>query len=206
MKMGKKFLLGLTMVMAVSIMGCTGAKKDLSEDIVSLTSDKEISEDGNYVVVVEVKKCKSELKYELEEDNKVIASEEGIDEDVMKEYVAQEKKEGEYEYTLVVKDSDDNEVTKSIKVKVTNDSKSDDKKDEDNKDSSKTDSKNNDDNKDSKETTEKVDGDEWDSDSKSYNAGDEVVYNNKKYTCLQGHVSQESWDPMSTPALWKEKK
>ena len=118
MKMGKKFLLGLTMVMAVSIMGCTGAKKDLSEDIVSLTSDKEISEDGNYVVVVEIKKCKSELKYELEEDNKVIASEEGIDEDVMKEYVAQEKKEGEYEYTLVVKDSDDNEVTKSIKVKV----------------------------------------------------------------------------------------
>ncbi|MGL4772316.1 MAG: glycosyl hydrolase family 18 protein [Clostridium sp.] len=38
--------------------------------------------------------------------------------------------------------------------------------------------------------------------NKSYNPGDIVTFNGKSYKCIQGHTSQETWDPGSAPALW----
>ncbi|MEK3683050.1 glycosyl hydrolase family 18 protein [Paenibacillus sp. FSL R10-2736] len=37
----------------------------------------------------------------------------------------------------------------------------------------------------------------------AYKAGDVVTYSGKSYTCLQAHTSLVSWEPSTTPALWK---
>ncbi|OBZ09766.1 chitinase [Bacillus sp. FJAT-27264] len=37
----------------------------------------------------------------------------------------------------------------------------------------------------------------------AYKVGDVVSYSGKSYTCLQPHTSIVSWEPASTPALWK---
>lgn len=39
--------------------------------------------------------------------------------------------------------------------------------------------------------------------NKTYKIGDKVAYNGKHYECTYGHVSQESWNPGATSALWK---
>ena len=35
-----------------------------------------------------------------------------------------------------------------------------------------------------------------------YKIGDEVIYNNTRYKCIQQHTSQASWAPDLTPSLW----
>jgi hypothetical protein len=42
----------------------------------------------------------------------------------------------------------------------------------------------------------------WSSASVSYAVGSTVTYNNKKFTCQQGHTSQAGWDPVSFAAGW----
>lgn len=37
----------------------------------------------------------------------------------------------------------------------------------------------------------------------AYYIGDIVVDGEQEYECIQSHTSQESWEPHSTPALWK---
>jgi hypothetical protein len=39
--------------------------------------------------------------------------------------------------------------------------------------------------------------------NKSYTIGENVIYNDGLYTCIQSHVSQIDWPPNNTPALWK---
>lgn len=36
----------------------------------------------------------------------------------------------------------------------------------------------------------------------SYNVGDVVMYNNKKYTCTMAHMSLPGWEPSNASALW----
>ena len=206
MKLGRKIMSMLGIVaLSVGLIGC-GSGKDLSEDIVSLTSDTEVSTDGKYVVVVELKKCKSELAYVLTENGEIVASEEKVKDAIMKEYVSQDKKNGEYKYTLIVKDSDDNEIKKEISVEVKDSNKSSDEEKKSNDSNEGKKDEKQDSNEEESTSTSAVSGDTWDPDSKSYNAGDKITYKDKNYTCLQGHTSQEAWDPMSTPALWKEEK
>ena len=44
----------------------------------------------------------------------------------------------------------------------------------------------------------------WSGEGVSYTAGDRRRYGEKLYKCLQGHTSQEGWDPESAPSLWAE--
>ena len=37
-----------------------------------------------------------------------------------------------------------------------------------------------------------------------YSADDRREYDGKLYRCVQGHTSQEGWEPDKTPALWTE--
>jgi hypothetical protein len=46
-----------------------------------------------------------------------------------------------------------------------------------------------------------VDGVEWVAGERVI-VGDRRVYNGTEYECIQGHVTQEDWDPPSVPALW----
>lgn len=45
-------------------------------------------------------------------------------------------------------------------------------------------------------------GEEWEP-STPYTAGDEVEYEGERYRCLQGHTSQEGWEPPNVPSLWE---
>jgi len=47
------------------------------------------------------------------------------------------------------------------------------------------------------------DNDEWQP-QVAYEVGDEVAYEGGTYRCLQGHTSQDGWEPPNTPALWYE--
>jgi len=47
------------------------------------------------------------------------------------------------------------------------------------------------------------DSDEW-APQVAYQVDDEVTYEGITYRCLQGHTSQEMWEPPNTPALWDE--
>ena len=38
----------------------------------------------------------------------------------------------------------------------------------------------------------------------AYAADDRLRYGEKLYRCVQGHTSQEGWEPDATPALWTE--
>lgn len=38
----------------------------------------------------------------------------------------------------------------------------------------------------------------------AYAADDRIRYGEKLYRCVQGHTSQEGWEPDATPALWTE--
>lgn len=42
---------------------------------------------------------------------------------------------------------------------------------------------------------------EWQSDTK-YEVGDRRQYNGLLYRCVQGHTSQDGWEPPNVPALW----
>jgi hypothetical protein len=55
-----------------------------------------------------------------------------------------------------------------------------------------------------KDLTTVVDPNAWDPNYKSYLVGDIVTYETKSYDCLQEHVSQPGWDPVSVPALWHD--
>jgi len=46
-----------------------------------------------------------------------------------------------------------------------------------------------------------VDGVEWVAGERVV-VGDRRVYNDTEYECVQGHITQEDWDPPSVPALW----
>lgn len=45
---------------------------------------------------------------------------------------------------------------------------------------------------------------EWQPDT-DYATGDECTYEGSTYTCLQGHTSQNGWEPPAVPSLWKLK-
>ena len=47
------------------------------------------------------------------------------------------------------------------------------------------------------------DNDEWQPQA-AYQVDDEVTYEGMTYRCLQGHTSQNGWEPPNTPALWDE--
>lgn len=38
----------------------------------------------------------------------------------------------------------------------------------------------------------------------AYEANERISYNGKLYRCVQGHTSQDGWEPDKTPALWTE--
>ena len=42
---------------------------------------------------------------------------------------------------------------------------------------------------------------EWQPDTK-YEVGDRRQYNGLLYRCVQGHTSQDGWEPPNVPALW----
>ena len=42
----------------------------------------------------------------------------------------------------------------------------------------------------------------WDPNHTQYLIDDKVKYNSILYKCLQSHMPQESWDPVSAPSLW----
>ena len=42
----------------------------------------------------------------------------------------------------------------------------------------------------------------WDPNHIQYLIDDKVKYNSILYRCLQSHIPQESWDPISAPSLW----
>lgn len=193
MKNYKKIISELSFVMCFLFVGCSGSKGEISEDTVGLTVDKEVSEDGNYVVVVEIKDGVEDVSYTLIENGKIIESEDDVNEAILKENVMQNKRAGDYKYTLNVKDSENNVVTKELTVEVK----------EDKKDMAK-DKVNDSENVVEANTNNVVQS--WDSDSKEYVVGDLVRFNDKTYSCLQGHTSQEAWDPASAVSLWKEKK
>ncbi|MGL4109608.1 carbohydrate-binding protein [Clostridium sp. LP20] len=199
MRKGKRILVIVGVLMSLALIGCSGKEEGLTDELISISADNEVSEDGNYVLVVELKDGAKNVEYTLVENGKIIDVKEDLQGSALKEYVMQGKKVGAYKYTLNAKDDKDNEVSKEVTVEVKGESKDSKKTD--------TDSKENEEEKESTDSgsNEKVQG-TWDADSKDYKAGDEVTYNDKTYACLQGHTSQDGWNPTSTPALWKEKK
>ena len=42
----------------------------------------------------------------------------------------------------------------------------------------------------------------WNPNHTQYLIDDKVKYNSILYRCLQSHMPQESWDPVSAPSLW----
>lgn len=42
----------------------------------------------------------------------------------------------------------------------------------------------------------------WDPNHTQYLIDDKVKYNSILYRCLQSHMPQEGWDPVSAPSLW----
>ena len=199
MRKGKRILVIVGVAMSLALIGCSGEDEGLTDELISITSNNEVSDDGNYIIVVEVKDGAKNVNYTLVENEKVIDTKEDIQEAALKEYVIQDKKVGEYKYVVHAKDDKDNEVSKDVTVEVKGEGKT--------SENTETDADGNKEEKDSKDSnsTAKEEG-TWDSDSKEYKTGDEVTYNDKTYSCMQGHTSQESWNPVSTPALWKEKK
>ena len=43
---------------------------------------------------------------------------------------------------------------------------------------------------------------EWHSNEKNYEKDTRVRYNGILYKCLQTHIPQPNWDPLSAPSLW----
>jgi chitinase len=39
--------------------------------------------------------------------------------------------------------------------------------------------------------------------AKQYSVGDRVMYQNKPYRCIRGHMSLQGWTPMTVPQLWQ---
>ncbi len=78
-------------------------KSTLTEDKVNISADKEVSEDGNYVVVVELCEGVKSVDYTLTENGQLVSSKEDVDEG-LKENIMSNKVKGEYEYVLTVKD------------------------------------------------------------------------------------------------------
>lgn len=117
MRLGKKVLSVICVMMCSALISC-GGSKELNSDLVSLISDTEVSEDGNYVIVVELKKGVNNVQYTLVENGNIISSEEDISEAILRENIIENKKDGEYTYTLNVKDENNNTVTKEVTVEV----------------------------------------------------------------------------------------
>ncbi len=108
----------------------------------------------------------------------MVSSKEDVDEG-LKENIMSNKVKGEYEYVLTVKDDEGNTVTKELAVKV-------------------------DDSLAASATLSDSSIAEWSGDGIEYVVGDKVNYSDKKYKCLQGHTSQDDWNPVSAASLWKE--
>ena len=212
MKNYKNIMVMASMALCFLLVGCSDKNVELSEDVVSLTTDETTSKDGNYVIVVELKDGIEDVSYTLIENGKIIGAEDNVNEAILKENVMQNKKSGSYKYTLNVKDKEDKLITKEVTGEVEDERKDDNNsisKDNTNDISSDKDEVDNhkkDEDKKDNEVSENTQSGTWDYDSKDYAVGDIVTFNGKTYSCLQGHTSQEAWDPVNTPALWKEKK
>ena len=175
--MKKKLISMILIGVSLTFMGCSQDGK-LVDNKVSLSSSKEVSDDGNYVVVVELDEGIKDVDYTLTENGQLISSQEQVDEG-LKENIISNKAKGEYEYVLTVKDNNGNTVTKELLVKVG----------------------------DSLAASAKVSDDnvvEWSGNAVEYIKGDNVKYEEKNYECLQGHTSQEDWNPVSAISLWRE--
>lgn len=174
----KKKLISMILVgLSLALVGC-GDKSTLTEDKVNISADKEVSEDGNYVVVVELCEGVKSVDYTLTENGQLVSSKEDVDEG-LKENIMSNKVKGEYEYVLTVKDDEGNTVTKELAVKV-------------------------DDSLAASATLSDSSIVQWSGDGIEYAVGDKVSYSDKKYKCLQGHTSQDDWNPVSAASLWKE--
>lgn len=44
----------------------------------------------------------------------------------------------------------------------------------------------------------------WNGEGFQYETNDRVSYDNILYKCLQGHISQPTWNPVDSPSLWAE--
>lgn len=178
--MKKRIISMMLVALSLALVGCDKESK-LTDDKVAISSNKKVSEDGNYVVVVELGEGVKKVDYTLTENGQLVSSKEDIDEG-LKENIMSNKANGEYEYVLTVKDDDGNTVTKDLVVKVDN----------------------------SMAVSAKVSSNddlvEWSGDRVNYVKDDIVEYGDKKFTCLQGHTSQDDWTPESAASLWKEVK
>lgn len=117
MKMGKRLSGLLAMGLIFTLAGCSGVKKELTENSVSLTTVNEVCDSGSYVVVVEIKDGLDSLDYTLTENGQTIDTQKGVGEG-LKEKVRDNRPDGEYKYVLAVKDGSDKTVTKELTVNV----------------------------------------------------------------------------------------
>lgn len=175
--MKKRVISMLLIGASLALVGC-GDSKELTSDKVNLSADKEVSEDGSYVVVIDLEEGIEGVDYTLTENGLTIDSQENVNQS-MKEKVMSNKSKGDYNYVLTVKDEDGKSITKEIAIKVS----------------------------DSIATSGGVSQEglsKWSGEGIEYKVDDKVSYDNKQYKCLQGHTSQEDWIPTSASSLWKE--
>ena len=175
--MSKKIISMMLVMSSLAFVGC-GKDNMLTEDKVILSSDKNISEDGNYVVVVELGEGIENVDYTLTENGQLISSREDTDEG-LKENIISNKANGEYKYVVTVEDDNGNVVSKDLVVTV---------------DSGVATSTN----------VSNSTLDDWSGNGVKYLKNDNVKYNGKEYSCLQDHTSQDDWNPISAVSLWKE--
>ena len=91
----KKKLISMILVgLSLTLVGC-GDKSTLTEDKVNISADKEVSEDGNYVVVVELCEGVKSVDYTLTENGQLVSSKEDVDEGLKENIMSLELKPGE---------------------------------------------------------------------------------------------------------------
>lgn len=189
----KRVWLVLVSLCCMFLIGCGNNNKGFKEDNFGLTTSKNESKDGNYVVAINLGEDMGSIEYELSENDKIILSDKYDGEKgFLREHVIQGNVPGEYEYSLKVKDVDGNKLSESITVTVLNDSDTPDNKD---------------DKKETESNSQPPSSEEpWDGEAKAYEKDEKVSFNEKTYKCIQGHTSQEDWTPVNAASLWKEVK
>ncbi len=141
----------------------------------TLTSNTTNSKDGNYSLTLTLPKNHNATSYEILENNKMVKSDSLTNSSTSIKEDFKNKTDGTYAYEVILKNKNGTSKTSKITISV------------------------------KRESTEKPtpETNSWKADV-NYKVGDVVSYNNKKYKCIQQHLSLNGWEPTNVPALWSQ--
>ena len=141
----------------------------------TLTSNTTNSKDGNYSLTLTLPKNHNATSYEILENNKMVKSDSLTNSSTSIKEDFKNKTDGTYAYEVILKNKNGTSKTSKITISV------------------------------KRESTEKPTPETnfWKADV-NYKVGDVVSYNNKKYKCIQQHLSLNGWEPTNVPALWSQ--